>query len=90
MTCGNEVKQAVEAALRSFGEHPKINRQFDAFSVELTALLDEESEAHFLAHVIEEFLANGYSLERPEELFEAVSARLQTAAETNEVPASFF
>jgi hypothetical protein len=72
-----KVKQAVEAALRSAGREDgaEIIRQQAKLDLELNALIDEESESHFIAHLIEEFLANGYSLERPDELIEALAGR---------------
>jgi hypothetical protein len=82
-----KVKRAVEAAVRwSCGDEAKaveiIRRQAE-LDPELRAQIDEEASAYFVEHLIEGFLKTGlYSLERPDELYEAVMTRLKNGPES--------
>jgi hypothetical protein len=77
-----KIKQAVDLAVRwSGGDRNKaleICQRQAELDPKLREEVREEAADYFVMNLIEELLTRGYSLERPDELVEAVISRLKS------------
>jgi hypothetical protein len=75
-----KAKRAFEAAVRWSGRDVakavEIMQQQCELDPQLDAEIRKEARIAFVEKLIDDFLAKGYSLERPDELIAAVEARL--------------